>query len=302
MKTSIPLLLGFLGLSGILRGQTIVGASLGGPAVFLGFSAAPGQVVTIYVEGLQGKEAVATATPLPTTLAGVTVFVKQGATQIPAALFSIRPVLDDSARPPKPTKWTAISLQIPFEALPPSFNLGSEIFVSGGESLTFSLVPAKIHVLLSAWPDFVSGLVFHADGKQVSSLNPARPGELLVTYAFGLGRTSPLVKTGEAAPADPLATSQVTLSFDFRPNARPAPISRLIQSGERPLFAGLAPGFVGLYQVNFKVPSELPAGLPSCTDGLSGPIGDAFVDIRSNLTVTIQGVGSFDGAGICVQP
>jgi uncharacterized protein (TIGR03437 family) len=26
------------------------------------------------------------------------------------------------------------------------------------------------------------------------------------------------------------------------------------------LFSGLAPGFVGLYQVNFRLPSDLPAG------------------------------------------
>ena len=46
-----------------------------------------------------------------------------------------------------------------------------------------------------------------------------------------------------------------------------------------PLFAGLAPGFVGLYQVNAKVPPAAPAGD-------SVPVALSFEEADSN-TVTI---------------
>jgi uncharacterized protein (TIGR03437 family) len=43
--------------------------------------------------------------------------------------------------------------------------------------------------------------VTHANGTIVDGFHPARPGEELVMYAFGLGRTTPELKTGEAAPS-----------------------------------------------------------------------------------------------------
>jgi hypothetical protein len=54
------------------------------------------------------------------------------------------------------------------------------------------------------------------------------------------------------------------------------------------VFVGLTPGQIGLFQVNFVVPPP-PSG--------TAPCGYA----QSNLTVSIGG-GSFDGAGIGVDP
>ncbi len=60
----------------------------------------------------------------------------------------------------------------------------------------------------------------------------------------------------------------------------------------KPLLAVGAP-WGGLYQVNFIVPPP-PAGtiLAEC----DGKI------IRSNLTVTLSGINSFDSASFCVRP
>jgi uncharacterized protein (TIGR03437 family) len=55
-----------------------------------------------------------------------------------------------------------------------------------------------------------------------------------------------------------------------------------------PIYAGLAPGYVGLYQINFTVPPP-PVGTPPCSGA-----------VQSNLTVSVGGLASFDGAGICV--
>jgi uncharacterized protein (TIGR03437 family) len=129
------------------------------------------------------------------------------------------------------------------------------------------------------------GLVLHADGTPVR-VKPARPGEELVMFALGLGKTTPAAQTGQASP--PEATVPVQLRFDFTADARPK-LSYAPTQNEFLRFAGLSPGSVGLYQVNFKVPKP-PPGTPSC------PTQSA----ASNLTVTISGQASFDGAAVCV--
>ncbi len=109
-------------------------------------------------------------------------------------------------------------------------------------------------------------------------------------YALGLGPATPPVGTGQPTPLPaPVTQEQFTLMFDWRANATP---SRVFSPPPQPsslIFAGLTPGAVGLYQVNFLVPSP-PGPLLAC--------GDV---IQSNLTVNLLGAVSFDGAPICVQ-
>ena len=137
--------------------------------------------------------------------------------------------------------------------------------------------------------------VTHADGALVSTNAPAKPGEEVVMWAVGLGLTTPVVPTGWAA-AQPAPVTQETfqLNFDYRSNAppyRPVCATPAACLEAEPVFAGLSPGYAGLYQVNFIVPPP-PAGTPPC-DGST---------ITSNLTVSLLGSDSFDGARICVDP
>ena len=78
---------------------------------------------------------------------------------------------------------------------------------------------------------------------------PAHRGtDYIDIYATGLGPVSNQPASGVPMPSSPYAqtTSAVTVSI----GGAPAPVA----------FAGLAPGWIGLYQVNLQVPAGAPAG------------------------------------------
>jgi uncharacterized protein (TIGR03437 family) len=83
--------------------------------------------------------------------------------------------------------------------------------------------------------------------------HPVKPGDILLIYAIGLGETSPAAGTGLASPsAEPLArlTVMPQAVFGFGISSVSA----------TPSFAGLAPGYVGEYQVNVEIPENAPKG------------------------------------------
>ncbi len=88
----------------------------------------------------------------------------------------------------------------------------------------------------------------HPDGSVVTANNPAQVGETIAAYLTGLGTVNP-------SSADGVGASLTTLSYtddtiDVYVDGQQANVT----------FEGLAPGFAGLYQVNFVVPSTPDVG------------------------------------------
>jgi len=80
------------------------------------------------------------------------------------------------------------------------------------------------------------GVVTHAeDFRLVTESSPARPGEFVAIFATGLGR----IQQNETASR---------------------PVVTIAGLAARVSFSGLAPGFVGLYQINVEVPAAAPSG------------------------------------------
>lgn len=119
--------------------------------------------------------------------------------------------------------------------------------------------PSRVIEAGSAAPEFLyssSGLpiIIHEDFRGlVTQDDPARPGEILHFYVTGLGPVSPAVRTGEPAPASPLSfvTGQLHIFWQGSlPTNMPRP---------EVLFAGLAPGMAGVYQLDVRTPLIAPS-------------------------------------------
>lgn len=91
-----------------------------------------------------------------------------------------------------------------------------------------------------------AGAITHADGTTVSSTTPARPGEVLVIYATGLGQVTPALATGARPTGTVTTLTRPTVTID----GLPATVQ----------FSGVSGCCVGLNQVNVVVPSNVRTG------------------------------------------
>jgi uncharacterized protein (TIGR03437 family) len=105
------------------------------------------------------------------------------------------------------------------------------------------------------------GVVVKPDGSIIGPANPATRGSMAVIYMTGLGPTSPALQTAQPGP--------VPLAFTINP------VEVAINGvSVTAAFSGATPGFIGLNQVNFTVPTHAPVGSDE------------------TLTVTVNGVVS----------
>jgi uncharacterized protein (TIGR03437 family) len=89
--------------------------------------------------------------------------------------------------------------------------------------------------------------VLKPDGSTSGPSSPVSRGTTVAMFLTGLGSTSPSLETSQPGPVPPAIT-------DYEPdvtlNGFSAPIA----------FSGAAPGFIGLEQINFVIPSGVPVG------------------------------------------
>lgn len=191
----------------------------------------PGSIASLFGTRLASGTAAATAKPLPLTLSGTQVLVND----VAAPLFFVSP--------------GQINFQLPAEV---SDSGASIAVVSGGvrgpaiQIKTASETPGIFSTQTGA---LAQGAVLNQDFSANSVDNPAAPGSVIQVFATGLGATTPPLTTGQAgATAPPFNTTVLT------PTA-------LINGATAPVhFSAVAPGFIGLYQVNVQVPASTPTG------------------------------------------
>lgn len=190
-------------------------------------SYAPGSLYTLTGTRLAIEQVTAAGFPWPEELGGVRVWLGS----VPVRLASVSP--------------SRIVFQVPWELQPGQTQW---LRIEPDNGVFDSSVPVSTR---SVWGSPLG--VLHEDFHGfVTAQDPARPGEVLHMYATGLGSVEQTIDSGTPAPLDRLLRLRVPIRLSFS-DGRAAP---------EVLFQGLAPGLVGVYQIDFRMTGGSP-GQPS---------------------------------------
>jgi uncharacterized protein (TIGR03437 family) len=212
---------------------TITAAGIANAAAFSVGSVAPGEIVAIFGSGLGPVVGVGG------TLTGTgTVSTTAGGTQVLFGTYAA-PILYASS--------TQINVVVPFEVTP-----GQNTAVTVTSNSQTSLA-VGVPVAQAAPGIFIIGgasspqqaAALNQDLSVNGPSNPAQPGSVIVIYATGGGVLSAPVTDGEL-PTTLINLANTTLTVA----GQPATVS----------FAGLAPGFAGLIQINATLPTGNTSG------------------------------------------
>jgi uncharacterized protein (TIGR03437 family) len=216
-------------------------------------SIAPGEVISIIGAGVGPSEAVAADTAtLPTSLGGTTVTLNG----TPLPLFLASAFRIDAQVPPD------------FEAGGGTLQVNTGGVSSTSVSVSRFFSRPGLYTLQAAGKGQVKAQ--NEDGTLNSNENPATKGSVITVWASGLGPVDPPVPAGEPAPASALSFTSGEVAASI--GGVPCDV----------LFAGLAPGLTGVYQVNLLV----NPGVASGTQELA--ISVANSSSQPDVTVEVQ--------------
>ncbi len=214
----------------------------------------PGTIISIFGTGLARNIAGASSLPLPITLDGTSVTINAQ----PIPLFFVSP--------------NQINAQVPFlvPAGPAQVSVRDSTGATGSLGITIARTSPGIFSTTSDGKGQAAAL--HADFKPVRKavLEYALIGETIVVFCTGLGAVQGFNSAGFASPGSPPAVTVGTPTVLM--DGRPVQVT----------FSGLAPGFAGLYQINFVVPQ--------------GVGGDVVTTIRmgdtssNEVTINVAGI------------
>ena len=193
---------------------------------------APGSIASVYGGFLLTSPAGASGAPLPDSLAGLS--LQFGDT--PAPLFY--------------ASTGQVNLQVPWETAGESqTSLTATLNGQAGSAQTVSLAPFAPGIFATNAQGTGQGAILNTSYQLVDASHPATPGVTYIQiYCTGLGPVTNQPADGAAAPANPPAETSTIPEVTI--GGVPATVT----------FAGLAPGFVGEYQVNALVPAAASAG------------------------------------------
>src|SRR5579885_1530979 len=251
----------------------IVGAGLSNPPVA---QISPNGLISIFGQNFAAPGVLRGVTAgdlvdghLPSNLAGVCVQIDSR----PAPMFFVSPT-QINAQAPSLSSTGAVGVQViqncgasrqvisntqtvVMQPVAPEFfffvhNSGGPSPVAATNAITGSLIGA---------PGLLPGAVFA----------PAKPGDFVALYGTGFGATNPSFAAGVLPDAIGATVSKVTVT-----------LNNVVLADSDVLYAGVAPGFAGLYQLNLHIPANMPDGdlpISASINGVSTPPG-AFITVQ----------------------
>lgn len=203
-------------------------------ASFAGGGIVAGEIATIFGANLTSSTGInlTSSLPLPMTFLNTSVIVNNRS----AALFAVDNVNGQQQ----------INFQVPWEVgSGGNATVAVEINSATGASISVPVLAAQPGIFNYTVGGNTFGAILHANFQLADSDHPATAGETVLIYCTGLGAVSSPPEDGVAGKGQSTTASPTVTIGGAR-----ASVS----------FSGLAPGFVGLYQVNVKVPSGLGSG------------------------------------------
>jgi uncharacterized protein (TIGR03437 family) len=200
----------------------------------MGGDIAPGGLISVFGTQLSPMNMTTSEIPLPTALANSCLSVNG----LPVPILYVSP--------------GQVNAQMPYQEIG---DVTLILRTPGGQSNNFNLViepNAPSVFLASVGSDTnIPTVIRNDDGELVTPSHPIhrQSNTALVIYLTGLGPTSPAVGTGLPAPSKPLAVTNVQPTVTLGGVELPV------------LFSGLAPGMVGVDQINVSVPFSVPDGM-----------------------------------------
>lgn len=227
-------------------------------------SAAPNTILSIYGNNLSnGTHALTTDEmrdgSIPSTMQGTRVLLAGG---LLANLYFVSPA--------------QINLLIPATFKPGKTELIVLADGHAGPPIQITLTDASPGLFL----DGKYAVATTADGVPLTPSRTAHPGEVITLYATGLGPTADRYGPGELAGR----AAFVTRFTEFRVLVAAAAVD-----ASRVLYAGVTPGFAGLYQINLRLPEDCPdeAAIQVGYDGNMSPDGP-LLRVRREQIATSQ--------------
>jgi uncharacterized protein (TIGR03437 family) len=215
---------------------------------------APGENITIIGVNLGPTTAVsAPAGALPTTLGGVRVRIN--GTDIPLKYVSN----------------FRVDGQVPF-GIPTTGQVAVQMVYNDLTSSSIQVTAQTTYPGVYTIDPLGTGAAkaVNQNGTLNSKAAPARRGEVIIIYASGLGAVNPATAAGQLGPSSPLAVVSQAVAASI--GGVPATV----------VFAGLAPGLNGVYQLNILIPNEVQPGTREIV------VSNAGNGSQGSVTVEIQ--------------
>jgi uncharacterized protein (TIGR03437 family) len=228
-----------------LKAATVVNAATYQASV----PVAQGSLATLFGGGLATDTVTISATTWPKTAANRQLVVND---DLQAPIYYIGP--------------KQVNFQVPSNAALGSARIAIRTadtgeLVAGGGLLVSAAAPG---VFTANQSGSGQAAVLNQDFTVNSSSNPAPAGSIVSIYGTGQGQVSPAVSDGSAAGSSPLSntvavpTSSGTACLNNQPSMCVA-----IGSGFGDVkYSGLAPGYIGLWQINVLIPSGATGAVP----------------------------------------
>jgi uncharacterized protein (TIGR03437 family) len=193
--------------------------------------AAPGSLFSIFGTGLASNPASAQSVPLPGSL---------GATQV---------LVNGSPAPLVYVSDKQINAQMPI-GIPTGEPVSVSVTNAGATSNTVTVTIPPVAPGIFTY-NGNQGIIQNQNGSLNSAAAPAHGGDVVVAYLTGGGSVNSAGAWFSGSPS-PGGLSSVTAPYSVTVGGQPVEVEYL----------GLTPGFVGLYQTNFTMPSLAPGSYP----------------------------------------